>query len=188
MCTHKGKQEVHFEYSLFEPMLVKCDGIDQFLIIGDVAPLQVPPVFVAVATPDNGATMRTAAAISATATTTINDGTTQPSIPHFPMVNQTAVTPSLNPFPTTNEPVMNANTTVPQTNLTLHPYLAGLSRNVMCILTRVLPNESGDCPASESDSDGYINQGTSGYCDPLIDGFWGSRESDETHCPWKANA
>jgi hypothetical protein len=83
-------------------MLVKHDVIDKFLVIGDVALLQVPPKFVDTATPYNGATIRTAAAISATATTTTNDRTTQPSIPLFPLVNETAVTPSLPP----NEPAI----------------------------------------------------------------------------------
>jgi hypothetical protein len=74
--THKGTQ-ANFEYSSFKPMLVKRDVIDHFLVIGDVAPLQVPPTYVAVATPYNGATARTASAISATAAISTNCGTAQ---------------------------------------------------------------------------------------------------------------
>jgi hypothetical protein len=84
------------------------------VVIGDVALLQVHPTVVDVAAPYNGATTRTAAAIAVTATTTTNDRTTKPSIPHYHLVNQTGVTPSLPPFPATNEPAMSPNNTVPQ--------------------------------------------------------------------------
>jgi hypothetical protein len=141
------------------------------LVISDVDPLQVTPTVVDVSTPCNGATARTVTAISTTVKTTTNDGTTQPSIPHFTLAKQTAVTPSLSPFPTTNKPATNANTTVPQMNLTPHLYLPGLSRKDVGILTRLSPNDLGDCPASESNSDDDTNRGTGGYCDPLIDGF-----------------
>jgi hypothetical protein len=68
--THKGKHEVNFEYSSFKPMLVKRDTIDKFFVIGDVDLLQMPPSVVAVAISYAGVTMRTAAAITATATKT----------------------------------------------------------------------------------------------------------------------
>jgi hypothetical protein len=56
--THKGKHEVNFEYSSFNTMLVKHYVIDHFVVIGDLAPRQVPPPFVAVVTPYTGATKR----------------------------------------------------------------------------------------------------------------------------------
>jgi hypothetical protein len=167
--THKGKDGINFEYSSFISMMVKHDIIDLFLVIGNVAPLQVPPISVAVATPYTGTTMRTAAAISATT----NDRTTQPSTPLLPLSNKIAVIPSIPPYPTINEQASIADTTVPQTNMMPRPYLPSLSRSVVRILTRVSTNESGNCPESESDSDEDSNQVTSGYSDPLVDGFGG---------------
>jgi hypothetical protein len=58
----------------------------------------------------------------------------------------------------------------------------------VCILIRVRPNESGDCPASESDSANDRNQSTVGYCDPLVDEFWGLQEGDKANCSWETNA
>jgi hypothetical protein len=178
--THKGNHEINFEYSSFKSILVKRDIIDQFLLIGDVVLPQVPPIAVAHATHYTGATTRTASAISATT----NNRTAQPSVPLLSLPNITAVTPTLPPLPT-----MNAQSTiasVPETNLTPHPYLPSLSRSVVRILTRVSTNESGDCPESESD-DEDSNRGTSGYSDPLVDGMWGSHDGADTYCPWEAS-
>jgi hypothetical protein len=155
--THKGKQEINFEYSSFKPVVPSASNSCQCC----------HSIY--------WCHNEDAAEISATATTTKNDGTTQTSIPHFPVANQTAVTPSLPHFSKTNEPATNDNTAVPQANLTPCLYLPGLSRNAVLKLTRVSPNELGDCPASEIDSDDDSNRGTSAYCDPIDGGFWGSQ-------------
>jgi hypothetical protein len=129
-----------------------------------------------------GVTTMTAAAISATT----NDRTTQPSFPLLTFPNQTAVTPTLHPLSTTNAQATIADTSVPETNLTLRPCLTSVSRSVVHILTRCCTNQSGDCPESESDSDKDSNIGTSsGYSDPLVDGIWGSQEGDDTYFPGK---
>jgi hypothetical protein len=64
MRTHTDKHEVNSEYGILfvqNHALVKFDAIDHFLVIVDLAPLQVPLTCVAVATLYNGATMSTAA-------------------------------------------------------------------------------------------------------------------------------
>jgi hypothetical protein len=75
--AHKGNHEVNFEYSSFKTMLVTRDAIGQYMVIGDLAPLQVPSTCVAVPTPYNGASMRTTSEITATAAITTTNGTTQ---------------------------------------------------------------------------------------------------------------
>jgi hypothetical protein len=155
------------------------------LAISDVDPLQVPPTVVDVATPCNGATVRTAAAISANVTTTTNDGTTQPSIPHFPLAKQIAVTPSLSPFPTTNKPSTNTNTNVPKTNLTPHLYLPGLSRKDVGILTRSSPNDSVDVLQVRATVTMTATKVPVGIV-ILSSMALSSQEGNETYCPWGA--